>query len=76
MSEPSDTWLSLATRPHVIRSAVIVALVVGTILNAINQGGVILSGRTPVWWKLILTYLVPYCVSTYGAVTALRKRGK
>lgn len=46
-----------------------VALVVGTVLNAINQGDVLLSGGTPDIAKLVLTYLVPYAVATYGAVS-------
>src|SRR5690349_8216408 len=46
-----------------------VALVVGTILNLINQGDLLLRGVAPDWLKLALTYLVPYCVATYGAVS-------
>lgn len=46
-----------------------VALVVGTILNLINQGDA-LFGPGPInWIKIVLTYLVPYAVSTYGAVS-------
>ena len=46
-----------------------VALVVGTILNLINQGDAIF-GATPLnWIKIVLTYFVPYAVSTYGAVS-------
>ncbi len=47
-------------------------LIVGTILTAINQGDVILAGETPDLVKAGLTYMVPYCVATYGAVTAKR----
>lgn len=46
-----------------------VALVVGTVLNAINQGDVLLGATSVNWVKIILTYIVPYCVSTYGAVS-------
>jgi hypothetical protein len=43
--------------------------VVGTILNLINQGDAIF-GTTPMnWIKIVLTYLAPYGVSTYGAVS-------
>jgi hypothetical protein len=46
-----------------------VALLVGTILNLINQGDGLL-GLAPInWIKIILTYFVPYAVSTYGAVS-------
>lgn len=51
------------------RRSFAVALVVGTILNLINQGDAIL-GTAPInWLKLALTYVVPYAVSTYGAVS-------
>ena len=46
-----------------------VALVVGTILNLINQGDAILGATSLNWIKIILTYFVPYAVSTYGAVS-------
>lgn len=50
------------------RRSLYVALVVGTLLNLINQGDA-LFGPAPVsWLKLALTYLVPYGVCTYGAV--------
>jgi len=52
-----------------------VALVVGTILNSINQGDAILAGRSVSVGKLVLTYLVPYLVSTHGAVTARLRAG-
>lgn len=45
-----------------------VALVVGTVLNLINQGDAILGSAPVNWLKLALTYLVPYAVCTYGAV--------
>ncbi|MEE8189089.1 MAG: nitrate/nitrite transporter NrtS [Kiloniellales bacterium] len=47
-------------------------IVVGSILTAINHGDVILAGEQPDYIKVALTYLVPYCVATYGAVTAKR----
>ena len=50
-----------------------VALVVGTILTAINQGDLILRGKRPPAAKVLLTYCVPFAVSTYGAVRAKQK---
>ena len=49
-----------------------VALIVGTLLNAINQGPEIASGQWPVWWKLVLTYVVPFAVASYGSYAAFR----
>ena len=51
------------------RRSLIVALIVGTILNLINQGDAVFTGMPIDVTKLLLTYLVPYCVSTYGAVS-------
>jgi hypothetical protein len=51
------------------RRSLSVALIVGTILNLINQGDTLISGHRPDFVKLALTYVVPYLVSTYGAVS-------
>lgn len=64
---------SYAVEGGVPRRSLAVALVVGTILNAINQGDALVTGAPVVVWKIALTYLVPYCVATYGAV-AMRLR--
>jgi hypothetical protein len=50
------------------RRSLYVALVVGTLLNLINQGDAILGSAPVNWLKVGLTYLVPYVVCTYGAV--------
>lgn len=49
-----------------------VALVVGTVLTLLNQGDQILvRGLGSVdTVKALFTYLIPYLVSTYGAVSA------
>ncbi len=60
----------LAMRRDVLVRALLVALVIGTILNLINQGDALVSGAPIDGLKLVLTYLVPYFVSTHGAVMA------
>jgi len=47
-----------------------IALVVGTLLTAINQGDVLLAGLWPtaLLWKVPLTYAVPFVVATLGAL--------
>ena len=62
--------LLLAVTNGIARRAFFVALVVGTVLNLINQGDALFAGRPLDWLKIGLTFLVPYCVSTHGAVTA------
>jgi len=61
---------SLIFERGIMRRAAIIAAIVGTILNCIAQLDLVLVGQAPVWWKIALTYCVPYCVATYGAVTA------
>jgi hypothetical protein len=51
------------------RRSFVVAAIVGTILNLINQGDIILAGARPNAVKLVLTFIVPYAVATYGAVS-------
>lgn len=72
MTSPAVTRLGrlwhYAVSDGVPRRSLIVAAIVGAILNLINQGDALL-GRSPLsLTKLALTFLVPYCVATYGAV--------
>ena len=55
-----------------VRRSLLVAVVVGTALNLINQGPEILAGDWPVFWKLALTYAVPFLVASYGSYAAFR----
>ncbi|HEY3157547.1 MAG TPA: nitrate/nitrite transporter NrtS [Vicinamibacterales bacterium] len=68
------SWMALATSASVVRRATIVALVVGTILVIINHGDAIARGDLSVGrlLRIALTMMVPYCVSTYSSVSALR----
>ena len=54
------------------KKALLIALVVGTLLTAINHGDTILMGNWPPLLKVALTYCVPYCVATWGAITGKR----
>jgi len=66
-------WFSTAIRRDIVRRGLKVGLIVGTILTAINHGDLILSGQLTAnsTWKILLTYIVPYCVSTYAGVSAI-----
>jgi len=57
-----------AVSDGVPRRSLYVALIVGTVLNLINQGDALIGPGTIDWLKVGLTYCVPYVVSTYGAV--------
>lgn len=63
-------WHHAVLYGPVVRKALEVSAVVGTILFLINQLDVVLSGNvTPlVLLKIVLTYLVPFLVSTYSAL--------
>ena len=66
-------WLKIAMRRDVVVRGLKVGAIVGTILTAINQGDLILAGTLSAEhvWKIPLTYLVPFCVSTYAGVSAI-----
>lgn len=65
---PSHFCAALCAQVTVAR-ALKVSAVVGTILVVINQGDILLSGNWPPLWKIGLTYLVPYSVSSYSTAT-------
>jgi hypothetical protein len=69
-------WRHAVVYEPVFRRALQVAFVVGTILFLINQLDVVLSGKVTllVLLKIVLTYLVPFLVSTYSALEINRLR--
>lgn len=70
-----SAWLQIAGRPLVVKRSMKVALLVGTLLTVINQGEVLWSGgfSFEIALKIMLTYCVPYAVSTYAAVGAIQE---
>jgi hypothetical protein len=62
-------------RPHLTRT-IRIALLVGTILFAINQLDVVIHGHATafVWFKTGLTYCVPFCVANLGILVATSRR--
>ena len=78
-SSVNSTWklaCSCAVSDGVPRRSLYVALVVGTVLNLINQGDALLGMASINWLKLALTYCVPYAVCTYGAVSYQLKKAE
>jgi len=71
-------WLKIAMRRDIVLRGLKIGAIIGTILVAINQGDLILTGQldASAAWKILLTYLVPYCVATYGSVSAIRAHDK
>ncbi|PKO39674.1 MAG: hypothetical protein CVU33_04030 [Betaproteobacteria bacterium HGW-Betaproteobacteria-6] len=72
-----STLLQTAFKRSIVLAAIKVAIVVGTILNLINQGGRLLDGLSLSWFHVGLNYLVPYCVSSYSAArNEMRRNGE
>lgn len=70
------SWFALASERAVVLTAVRVALIVGTLLNAVNQGSQILHGVGVDWPRLALNFVVPYVVSTVSAVQIKRNSAR
>jgi hypothetical protein len=69
-----NSFISLAFSRQVVSRAFNVALLVGTLLALINHGEKIISLTlsSEDFVKVVLTYLVPYGVSTWSAVQAIK----
>lgn len=76
MAETTQSFLSIAMERPVRARAVRISLIVGSILVLINHWerllGLDFDGTMLI--KIVLTFLVPYCVSTYSAVQAVREK--
>ncbi len=64
--------LELATSDEALKRSLLTSLVVGMVFSAINQGDVVLAGEAPNLVKIGSNYVVPFCVVTYGCVSARR----
>jgi hypothetical protein len=67
--------LAYATRPAVLRRSAVIALIVGTLLSAGNQGGIILRGPWTMGLlaKIAFNCLVPFIVSSVSAAANREK---
>ena len=68
--------LSIILQPQHLRRTITIALVVGTILMAINHADVIARGdaSSATLAKAALNYLVPFIVSNLGLLAGTRSR--
>lgn len=59
-----------------IYTSLIVAIIVGSMLNAINSYEVFLNGAftSKSVFKIILTYITPFCVSLYSSTEAGKQK--
>jgi hypothetical protein len=67
------SWLDVALGADVVGRSLKVAAIVGTILALINYWDRLIpySLDLNAWVKIAMTYCVPYCVSSYGSVSAI-----
>lgn len=74
-TQQQHTSEKLVIEKESLTRALRVALLVGIILNVINNPGLItLSFSGLNIYKVLLTFLVPFCVSLYSSVIASRKK--
>jgi hypothetical protein len=59
-----------------VRRNLVLALIVGTILNAINQGDAIARWDGIIWWRFCLNFCVPFLVASFGALNAGKASNK
>lgn len=61
-----------------IKNALIIAVVVGTILNTINSYDVVLESNYTFKnvLRIVLTYITPFCVSLYSSTLASKSFNK
>jgi hypothetical protein len=73
--DPAPHVLAVAFEGRVVRRALAFAVVVGSVLIAINHGDALFAGDVggTRWLKMGLTLLVPYVVSTWSSVLAVRE---
>ncbi|MEO0343419.1 MAG: nitrate/nitrite transporter NrtS [Pseudomonadota bacterium] len=64
----NSTITKLIFRKDIVVRSVRIGLIVGTILNLINQGDKLFANGEFDVFRCVLTYLVPYCIATYSAV--------
>jgi len=69
--------IALFARGTTLRPCLPVAVVVGCVLPAINEGARIAAGHTgwPTWLQVGLNFVVPFLVSSYGYLTAAQAAG-
>lgn len=57
--------------PRICGNSLRVSLVVGTVLNVINQGEHLLAGQGVMMGHAVLNYLVPFLVASYSGARAV-----
>jgi hypothetical protein len=61
-------FVSVLFSKKIVVASVKISLVVGTLLNLVNQGEAIVGEDYISWSHVFFNYLLPYCVASYSAV--------
>lgn len=66
--------VALFLRGVTVRTAAPVALIVGTVLSAVNQGHLLIGGDAgaATWIRIAINYVVPFLVASFGYLSARR----
>jgi len=76
VKESNDSLFCLLFAKPQLKMALIIALIVGTILNLINQGHLLSTLDKVNWLNIVLTYCVPFCVATFSSALSTTKHKK
>jgi hypothetical protein len=71
-------WLAAATDRVILGRSIVMCLVVGAILTAINHGDQLIRGEfdSAMAWKVGLTFVVPFLVATISGAAAIHSRDR
>ena len=74
----SKHWFAIAFQAEIVKRSLRISLVVGSLLTLINNADVIWSDGVDLVLslKVLLTYSVPYAVSTYASVSTVMVTNK
>ncbi len=68
--------MSQSVLKKLFRRSLMIGLIVGTLLNVINQYDALLGELPLNVWKLSLTYCVPFCVSMVSGYMTIKEVSK
>lgn len=73
MSKFVKGYFASLVEPKLVKTAVKVALIVGSILFMINHGSALWQGKMSRerWISAAISYLVPYCVNIHGQYVSI-----
>ena len=59
--------LKVMLSPTIMVNALSISVVVGVVLNLINQGDKLLGGSDIQWGHVVMNFVVPFCVASFSA---------